>query len=333
VEVSDASNPVLLNEYIIPVDTTFSFDYIEALDSDGGYLYVGYTNPASATGGLLVLNISNPGFPVFVSNDSMNSAVFKVLVKDGKAFVGTGNEGVIILDITNPARPAFLNQIRLGNNIVRDMFIENNYLYLAADEGGLVVFDITTVSNPRFVNQYGVNGSSYGVAVKNKTLYLANAVGKEAFTVLDVSDPANLTLIGNYDTPGRAEGIALKDNYIYVADGYDITIFKERSSTSVDGDRKTIPEKFSLAQNYPNPFNPSTTINYELKIPGMAEIKIYNASGQLVKTFVEPYKTSGKNSVVCDGKNDKGETASSGVYFYQLKFGDKIFTKKMLMLK
>ncbi|MCH8957162.1 T9SS type A sorting domain-containing protein, partial [candidate division KSB1 bacterium] len=324
-------------EYIIPVDNTFSSDYTEALDSDNSYLYVGYTNPASATGGFLVLDISNPGFPVFVSNYSLNSAVFKVLVKDGIAFVGTGagtdNEGVVILDITKPANPIFLNQIQLGANIARDIFIANNHLYIAADEGGLVVFDVTDVSNPQFVSVFGVNGFSYGAAVKSNTLYLANSVGKDAFTVLDATDMTNIKLIGNYDTPGRAEGIAIKDNYIYIVDGWDITIFKEGSVTSVDDDLKAIPEQFSLAQNFPNPFNPSTTINYELKVPAIAHIRIYNTSGQLVITLVEEYKTPGKYSVVWNGRNDKGQKVSSGVYIYKSKFDDKLFSKKMVLLK
>ena len=94
---------------------------------------------------------------------------------------------------------------------------------------------------------------------------------------------------------------------------------------------------FSL-NNYPNPFNPSTTITFDLAIKNFndTELTIYNLKGQAVKTFRDVTLNSdsnGKGSVVWNGKDDRGISVSSGIYFYKLKSGNKSITKSMLIVK
>lgn len=85
---------------------------------------------------------------------------------------------------------------------------------------------------------------------------------------------------------------------------------------------------YSLEQNYPNPFNPSTTIKYNIIEKGLVSIKIYNTLGSEVATLVEEVKPAGTYTA-----NFNASNLSSGVYFYQLKAGKFVQTKKMLMLK
>jgi parallel beta-helix repeat protein len=94
------------------------------------------------------------------------------------------------------------------------------------------------------------------------------------------------------------------------------------------------PAHFELSQNYPNPFNPATTITYQLPNDGVdVHITIYNILGQVVKTLVNEQKNAGVYSVVWDGKNDEGIAVTSGVYIYQLKSGNFMQSKKLMMLK
>lgn len=88
------------------------------------------------------------------------------------------------------------------------------------------------------------------------------------------------------------------------------------------------PETFELLNNYPNPFNPSTEINYHLSINGRVELKIYDLLGREVKTLVNEEKSAGKYSVRFDASG-----FSSGVYLYQLKAGNQIISKKMILSK
>ncbi|MFQ5511947.1 MAG: FlgD immunoglobulin-like domain containing protein, partial [Candidatus Krumholzibacteriia bacterium] len=97
------------------------------------------------------------------------------------------------------------------------------------------------------------------------------------------------------------------------------------------------PQQYAnvLKANYPNPFNPTTTIGYEIKDQGHVSLKIYNAAGQLVRTLVNQVQAPevGGFSVTWDGKNNAGQTVSSGVYFYKLVASSFTQTKKMVLLK
>ncbi|MEK7397697.1 MAG: FG-GAP-like repeat-containing protein, partial [Candidatus Poribacteria bacterium] len=93
-----------------------------------------------------------------------------------------------------------------------------------------------------------------------------------------------------------------------------------------------------LYQNFPNPFNPETWIPYQISKPSEVTIKIYEESGRLIRTLdlgikKEGLYLSGSQSAYWDGKNEEDESVSSGVYFYTIKAGDFVDTKKMIVQK
>jgi flagellar hook assembly protein FlgD len=90
-----------------------------------------------------------------------------------------------------------------------------------------------------------------------------------------------------------------------------------------------------LKQNYPNPFNATTTIRYSTYSARSAHttLEIYNILGHKLRTLVDEPQGRGNHEVIWDGKDAKGREVASGIYLYQLKLGDFIQTKKMLLLK
>jgi hypothetical protein len=95
-----------------------------------------------------------------------------------------------------------------------------------------------------------------------------------------------------------------------------------------------VPTVSALGQNRPNPFNPVTTITYDVAAPGMVSIRVYDVSGQLVRTLVDEFTTTGRHDAVWDGRNNNGETVTTGVYFYRMTApGYASQTLKMLLLK
>jgi hypothetical protein len=94
-----------------------------------------------------------------------------------------------------------------------------------------------------------------------------------------------------------------------------------------------MPAAYSLSQNFPNPFNPVTTIRYSMKGRGIASLKIYNVAGQLVRTLVNEIKDPGVYKVDWDGRNNRGSTVASGVYFYKMEAKEFRSTKKMVLLR
>jgi hypothetical protein len=102
---------------------------------------------------------------------------------------------------------------------------------------------------------------------------------------------------------------------------------------SVDDELASTPNDYNLFQNYPNPFNPSTTIRYSILKPSDVIIKIYDVLGREVNTLVNEFKENGTFQVTWNGDDDFRNKVSSGIYFYRIKAGTFVKTKKMILLK
>ena len=114
---------------------------------------------------------------------------------------------------------------------------------------------------------------------------------------------------------------------------YDIGAF-EYGQTSVESQRTGgAISNFNLFQNYPNPFNPETNIKYQLPNASFVEIAIFNLSGQRITTLLKTYQNAGSFELKWDGRNEMGEQMVSGVYIYQLKAGEFVSAKKMMLLQ
>jgi hypothetical protein len=96
---------------------------------------------------------------------------------------------------------------------------------------------------------------------------------------------------------------------------------------------KVIPTAFALYANYPNPFNPTTNISFALAEDSRVNLKIYNLSGQIVKTVLDDNLPSGTFTVTWDGTNSSEEKVASGIYFYKLTAGNYNQTRKMCLMK
>jgi subtilisin family serine protease len=99
-------------------------------------------------------------------------------------------------------------------------------------------------------------------------------------------------------------------------------------SGSPGGMDTQVPTEFSLFQNYPNPFNAQSTIKYGLPEAGKVKLEVFNLLGQKVATLVDGYQNAGYHSVNWDASS-----YSSGIYFYKLAAGNRVFTRRMTLLK
>lgn len=99
------------------------------------------------------------------------------------------------------------------------------------------------------------------------------------------------------------------------------------SASNLDSDNNAI-NSFKLYQNYPNPFNPSTIIQYNLNYNQFVQLKVYDVLGNEVITLVNEEKSAGNYAV-----DFSAAALTSGVYFYKLKVGASVETKKMVLLR
>ena len=157
-----------------------------------------------------------------------------------------------------------------------------------------------------------------------------DSLGKESWSEDYLRDAAN----GNVETDPMLAGIDRGQNglldprpstsgpaWTSLAE-YPVTGIKYGTFTN------TIPTEYILKQNYPNPFNPTTTIEYDVVKTGHVVLSVYNSLGQKVETLVNGQKPAGEYRLIWNASN-----LSSGIYFYQMKAGSTVLTRKMILLR
>jgi hypothetical protein len=108
----------------------------------------------------------------------------------------------------------------------------------------------------------------------------------------------------------------------------EIEVFGTLKVTSVKSGNSSLPAKYALYQNYPNPFNPSTNIQIDIPKAGETSIIVYNILGQKVAELLNRQLDAGTYTVSFNASG-----FSSGIYFYNMKSGNFVTTKKMIYLK
>lgn len=88
------------------------------------------------------------------------------------------------------------------------------------------------------------------------------------------------------------------------------------------------PLNFTLHQNHPNPFQTQTRLRFELERPSFVELAIYNLAGQRVAELIKENRSAGKHEV-----HFAGERLAAGIYFYRLKAGGEVATRKLVLMK
>ena len=262
---------------------------------------------------------------------------------------------IYLYDISDPSDIHYLNKINLKNinqltPSFRGVVLKNNYVYCLEeyyyliDEWGhqnadyeLLIYNITdknniteiyslTTGNLNIDNLYDYNFVEY-----NNKLFLQHNYSDIA--VYDLTLKNNLKKVGDlsFAPIDGINSLKIDSNYITISEGYKGTfgldVYKYSYITDINNYPNENPSTFRLFQNYPNPFNPSTTIKYSIPHIENVTIKIYDVLGREAKTLVNEEKPAGVYEI-----NWNASKLSSGVYFYQLKAGEFIQTKKMILL-
>ena len=120
----------------------------------------------------------------------------------------------------------------------------------------------------------------------------------------------------------------IDENIGWVVGDSGTVLYTTNGGVTFIDNEPTQPSEFILEQNYPNPFNPSTKISWQSPIGSHQTIKVFDVLGNEIATLVEEYKPAGKYEVEFNA-----ESLASGIYFYQLKAGEFLQTRKMILIK
>jgi subtilisin family serine protease len=175
-----------------------------------------------------------------------------------------------------------------------------------------------------------------------KWSFLSGGIGPGSVGAGKFADAATFTGAGPFDLPNPGDTVQVAFAFVGSEDGLlrlttNAAAARAKYSalfgSAVGDDEVQLPAAFEMDQNYPNPFNPETRIEYSLSRPGRVTLSIFNVAGQLVRTLANEIKQAGGHEVTWDGRDERGQSVASGVYFYRLRFEGQTQTRKMLLLR
>ena len=167
---------------------------------------------------------------------------------------------------------------------------------------------------------------------------------------IDVKEHGDDNTVASFDAPlnsyGGRSGIVVASGFLNpteqdstftlfltAPDGETLQLAPVKTDLSLKDEKSiTVNDIYSIL-NYPNPFNPITSINYNLAKGSNIEIVIYDILGNVVKEVYSGFQTPGRKSINWNATNFKGETVSSGIYFYEIKSNRFRVVKSMMYLK
>jgi hypothetical protein len=204
--------------------------FIEGLDLDGGYVYAGWELCNwwyfyACSGGLKVLDVSDPAHPLEVSSYDLPNSASGLTVTGGYAYVLWKAEdyyhyhewgGMKILDVSNPAVPVEVGSIDYSGDdgAPLGMTITNGYGYVVADY--LYTYDLTDPTAPVLVDTSRYSGKD--IAVFGDYAYVVGCCG---LLTMSLADPAHPVFTGSVGVDGMTEAVALQVNYAYLSEtGY-----------------------------------------------------------------------------------------------------------------
>lgn len=226
VHISDPANPavVFTASGASPVQNAVDI----ALSSDGKLAYLG-----DAAGRVAVFDLAVPGSPVQIASLEAGDAIRGLsgfAPETGRYLCAAGPEGLSVAEVSDPTAAMVLATLDTPGEC-RDVFVLNDYAYVADGAAGLTLANLARPDRPGVLATRNLAGDCQAVFADG--VYAHCVKGEAGITVIGVSDeaPPKLTFVAETDTPGYAGDVFVAGNddgrYTFVADtGGGVLIFK-----------------------------------------------------------------------------------------------------------
>jgi photosystem II stability/assembly factor-like uncharacterized protein len=293
------------------------------------FIYVGIIN-----GGLLKTSDKGQNWITL-----RNEKIYDILIDDyDNMYISTGNRiqmssnsGLSWIDYTTNLTP---------NGIIRKLAItKRGNLIASVEYQGL--YRNNTFSYPVIIENFNGYGDNYNIFIYWNSVSECKNLG---FEILRSFDEMNWESRAFIDGNQKEDSCISKQYFFDDSVEIDDTVHYKIKQISTDSlisfshsisliiSTKTLIFNYILSQNYPNPFNSSTKIEFQIASIGSVTLKIYDILGNEVVTLVNEEKQPGTYEVEFNTSSIK-HLPSSGIYFYQLRAGNFVETKKMVLIK
>ncbi|MEO0004862.1 MAG: T9SS type A sorting domain-containing protein [candidate division WOR-3 bacterium] len=392
VDVTDPRNPVLIGTAPIPAGLT------DDVFVSGNYAYI-----ADCCDGLRIIDISNPTYPVEVGECSTRIWAQAVHVLGDYAYIADGrgltivnvtdpanpfivgyceslgmahslglfvcdsiaylaDHGLWIINVTDPSNPTVIARY-VSSPPSRDVCVNGNYAYLAADIDGLIIINISDPTHPVETGRYSFEGSAFAVSLAGSYACVAGPEG--LMRVIDISDPTHPYEVGRISTRDHTPDVQVYGNYAYLAacyriivvdiadptnptevgyyypvpsPSYGITcagtrIFVATLSTSlqiyespfggIEGNRPVF--KSTKLNVTPNPSRSNVQIHLSPTLLNAQYVYIYDANGRLM------HKLPSREVTIWNCRDNNGRLVPAGVYFICVNDKEQLLRSVVIM--
>jgi hypothetical protein len=328
VNARDPINPYLAGS--IELSTGAEARYVSVTHDDRAFV---------SANGVYAVDVSDPTVPVVMEESFAGNSPSPIGISETTLLVGEGqfNEHyTLVFDLT--VRDS------LSEVGVIDSYLDGNVVswgglaYLATSDT-LRVFDL---SDPRQPVEIGSVYSSWGYLVEADAGLAVTAGANGDVWVYDVSIPSSLSKLGSVpwvNRPTNPSDIALRGSTLYVASferGLLVySLVDPANPVQISAyvpviihDSADLPNGNTLFSNYPNPFGWFTSIPFNLPQAADVTLAVYDVLGHQIRQLVSGTKPAGTYEVSFDATG-----LPSGVYFYRLRAGDFVETKRMVVVR
>lgn len=345
VDISDPENPTHLFDFSLP-------GICYGLTRDGTVLYTNQniSDPYSWENRVCMVDLNDPDSPqLLATSPDLGDDIKHLHGNQGSVLLVMGSGDVVSARMSPEdsqwgSSPAFevLDRFQKpGYNYYRSSILADGMLYLAGG-GTVTILDVSDPGDLRLVSSYRlpISGSPGYFTLHGTILYCATFKG---IIALDVSDPASLRPLGFLDLGLHHTALVCTDEFLYACN----QDFGMNTCYPACGDNPESPwirpENFSEILNsedetlklgpiFPQPANPSVTIEYSAPAGSRARIGIYDLRGRLVRNWhLNVVGPSGR--VTWNGLDRSGNTVASGTYFVQLRVGNAVQKKRVILVR
>ncbi|UCH66949.1 MAG: T9SS type A sorting domain-containing protein [Ignavibacterium sp.] len=252
-----------------------------------------------------------------------------------------GNDDIVSLyidpDITKlePSVPELINTDTSNDSPIGAIALRQGFSF--SQSASVCVDEI--VVRPNWFNLNPVELSSFSASVTGNTVTLnwitTTELNNSGFDVLRHKQGGKwekIAFVDGHGTTTKKQNYSFTDDnlntgrYAYKLKQVDFNgSFEYSDVVNIEIGQ---PLSFELFQNFPNPFNPTTTISFQVNEKGLTTLKVYDILGNEVATLVNEKMEAGSYNITYDAAS-----LSSGTYIYQLRMGNTVETKKMILLR
>ena len=302
------------------------------------------TNGIAVGNNGVILNTSDSGINWFAQTSGTTDSLFSIFfipgyngsvayIAGGFSAGGADFEGIILNTVDGGN--TWTSYDCESSRILYSISFPNSLTGFAVGEGGTIIKTINAIVPVELISfTSSVNNDDVTLNWQTVTETNNQGFGIERSKTQDErnEDWENISFVNGSGTTTEPQSYSFADEnlsagkYQYRLKQIDFDGTFEYSNTiEVEINQ---PTKFTLDQNFPNPFNPSTNIQYAISSRQFVTLKVFDVLGKEVATLVNEEKSAGSYGVDFNASH-----LASGIYYYQLRAGDFIETKKMVLLR